>query len=60
MQCSYNSLWAATSTKAANAGQGRYFGKLAEVSDKVDAWLADSEGNKRLWEMSEDVRRRFV
>ncbi|PON27829.1 hypothetical protein TGAM01_v203596 [Trichoderma gamsii] len=47
------SLYCATSPEAATLGAGKFFGPVAKQNPRADAWLRDSEGNKRLWELGE-------
>lgn len=47
------SLYCATSPEVATSGAGKYFGPVGIQNPRADAWLGDSEGNKRLWDLGE-------
>lgn len=60
LEGSYNSLFCATSQQAFQEGQGRYYVPVGKMDSKADPWMADREGNKRLWEASEAVLQRYL
>jgi hypothetical protein len=53
LHAALTSLYCATSPVAAASGGGKYFSPVAVENSRADAWLKDSEGNKRLWELGE-------
>lgn len=51
------SLYCATGLETATSGAGKFFGPVARQNLRADAWLRDSEGNKRLWELGKSEMR---
>lgn len=53
------SLYLATMPEAADRGAGKYHTPVAKVPANKDKWIDDREGNRKLWEWSEDAVRRL-
>ena len=52
-------LYCATRAEATREGPGRYFVPVGKVQRRWDKWVEDREGNRELWEWSEEVMRRL-
>lgn len=50
-------LYVATMPGAVERGAGKYHVPVAKVAGSKDKWVEDKEGNRALWEWSEDVVR---
>lgn len=54
LQGALTTLYCATSPEAPAVGAGRFFVPVGKLDARADTWFADTEGNKRLWEMAEE------
>lgn len=53
LHAAFNSLYCATSLEAPTVGAGKFFLPVAILDPRADAWLSDTEGNERLWQLGE-------